>query len=194
MAAMDQDVLRAELARASRHLKTRAGAIAGNLAPGEMQWRPPAGGWSVAEVFEHLVVANGTYLGRLRDLAHAATPTARPGARWRPSLAGGLLVRAFASRRRFPAPRVFRPGPAPREEVIAAFIATLDELGRLMDTAAGLDWRRVRTSSPVSRAVRLNLGDCFVVVVRHAERHFRQIDRVRAAWRRAAASDARTEA
>ncbi len=185
MAAMSQDRLRADLTRAIGELVARTDRTARDVTPEELCWRPPAGGWSVAEVFEHLVLANESYLVRVRALTPTTTPTTAFAGHWRASLAGGLLVRSFASRRRFPAPRRYRPGPAPRAHVLAAFTGTLHELARLMEAAVPLDWRRVRTTSPVARVIRLNLGDCFVIVVRHAERHFRQIDRLRAAWRTA---------
>ena len=184
-APIPQERLRAELDRAIAKLVARTDRAAEGLAPTQLFWRPPRGGWSVAEVFEHLVLANESYLVRVRALLSAAAPPAAPPGRWRASLAGGLLVRSFASRRRFPAPRLYRPGPAPRAHVLAAFAGTLRELARLMESAAPLDWRRVRTTSPVARIVRINLGDCFVIVVRHAERHFRQIERLRVAWQAA---------
>jgi hypothetical protein len=45
--------------------------------------------------------------------------------------------------------------------------------------AATLDWRRTRTTSPISPLIRLNLGDCFTILVVHAQRHLGQIDRLR---------------
>jgi hypothetical protein len=135
------------------------------------------GGWSAAEVFEHLVIANESYLVMLRRVAAAGPPLAQPAAIWRPSLAGRLLVRSFRSPRRMRAPRIYRP-PAPRPHVIEAFTAGMDELKGQMDRLARADWRRVRLRSPVTALVRLNLGDCFPILIAHAERHFQQIDRV----------------
>jgi hypothetical protein len=39
----------------------------------------------------------------------------------------------------------------------------------------------VRFGSPVTALIRLNLGDGFLILVAHAERHFGQIDRAVAA-------------
>jgi hypothetical protein len=149
-----------------------------------MAWQPPDGGWSAGTVFEHLVVANAAYLEVIRAAVRRPGAPRRSGAAapWKPSLAGWMLIRGLdpaQQKRRFRAPRIFQPGAAPRAGVVDAFVAGMTELAALVREAESLDWRRVRTSSPVNRWIRLNLGDCFTVVVVHAQRHLGQIDRLR---------------
>lgn len=142
----------------------------------------PAGGWSAAQVLEHLVLASGSYLEVMRPFVEAA-----PGhgtateLRWQPTLAGRALSWSMTSAMRFPAPSVWMPDVAPRPHVRDAWIANLRELDALLDRAEGLPWNRLRFRSPASAWLRLNLGDGFLVQVAHAERHFGQIDRVLAA-------------
>jgi len=172
-----QQQCRADWSGRADGLIRRARALASGTPPARLGRPALDGGWSAAQVFEHLVIANESYLVTLRRVA-AGTPTrAQPGAVWRPSLAGGLLVWSFGSPRRWPAPRIYLP-PAPRPRVIEGFVAGMEELVGLLDRLAEADWRRVRLRSPVSGFIRLNLGDCFAILVTHAERHFRQIDRV----------------
>ena len=33
----------------------------------QLGWRPPDGGWSIAQVFEHLIAADASYLPRMRS-------------------------------------------------------------------------------------------------------------------------------
>ena len=57
--------------------------------------------------------------------------------------------------------------------------APAHHLDQLLDDATGFDWRRLRMSSPVvSLPIRFNLGDVFSILVVHAERHARQMERV----------------
>ena len=97
---------------------------------------------------------------------------------WRPSFMGRLLVHSLRSPRKLPAPRMYRPAPDPRARVVDQFMLRQRELVELLNASAGLDWRRVRTASPVSPLIRLNLGDCFTVLVVHAQRHLGQIERL----------------
>ena len=175
--------LAAELSAAD----ARIARAAGGLGPLQLQWRPPEGGWGVGDVLEHLVASNEDYLVRLRALvaegARAAVRAARPGGGadgWRPSLIGGFLARSLRAPRRLPAPKIWRPSSAPRADALERFLAGEREIARLLRESLDLDWRRTRFASPVSRLVRLSLGDAFEVLAAHSARHAGQIERVRA--------------
>ena len=168
---------------ATKTLDVRAQAIRDEADAAELAWRPPTGGWSVGEVFEHLCVANDSYLVMLRHvLANPPAGDPRAGAQqvWRPSLAGRMLVASFTSPRKLPAPKMWRPEPIARPHVIDAFLERQAELVELIERSLAFKWMRVRLASPVSLLIRMNVGDAFNILVRHAERHFAQIDRVRA--------------
>jgi hypothetical protein len=152
--------------------------------PESLHRRPATGGWSAAQVLEHLVLASGCYLAVMRQRVEgAATGAGGTDLVWRPTLAGRLLARSMTSAGRFPAPRGWRPDVAPRPHVREAWMDALRELDALLDLTAALPWNRVRFRSPVVALLRLNLGDGFLILVAHAERHFGQIDRVLAAGR-----------
>jgi len=159
-------------------INATARRLTADLSDAELHRTPADGGWSLAQIFEHLLVSHGLYLAKLRPLIAAAprTPPRRP---WRPSWFGKLLIRAMepsAKRRR--TQRVFTPG-APRPRVVHAFLDMQHEFADLLKAAEGLDWRALRLTSPVSRLIPLNLGDAFLVLVMHAERHLQQAARVR---------------
>ena len=173
------------LIAATQALDARATIIEENLDASALEWHPPAGGWSIGQVFEHLCVANDDYLAILRQrlpVTPPVTPGARTGSRWKPSLAGRFLVASFESSRKLPAPKMWHPAPAPRPNVIGEFLGRQRELVQLIERSMGFDWMRVRLGSPVSPLIRMNVGDAFTILVTHAERHFRQIDRIRAEY------------
>jgi hypothetical protein len=176
----------AELAAAD----ARIAQAAGGLAPLQLQWRPPEGGWGIGDVLEHLLASNEDYLARLRVLvAEGARGTGapvradRPGGGadgWRPSLMGGFLARSLRATRKLPAPKIWRPASAPRADALERFLAGEREIARLLRDSLDLDWRRTRLASPVSRLVRFNLGDAFEILAAHSSRHAGQVERVRA--------------
>ena len=43
----------------------------------QLGWRPPDGGWSIAQVFEHLIIADSSYLGAMKRLS--SWPEVNPG-------------------------------------------------------------------------------------------------------------------
>jgi len=64
--------------------------------------------------------------------------------------------------------------------VLEAFLHGRRELVELVDVAAGVDLRRGGLSSPVSRLIRLNLADCFAIIIVHEQGHLGQLERIRA--------------
>jgi hypothetical protein len=180
--AVRQSALRTLWLTALGALGQRVGELAGRLSRAQLDWSPPSGGWSMGQVLEHLCIANDSYLDRVRATLGSA-PRLQPGAdpAWRPSIMGGWLARSLApGSRRLPAPRMYRPAPHARPGVLEAFLHGQRELVELVDVAAGVDLRRGGLSSPVSRLIRLNLGDCFAIPIVHEQRHFGQLQRIRA--------------
>ena len=158
-------------------------ALTAAASPAVLDWQPPDGGWSIAQVFEHLCVANEDYLVAVEHALNnhaAAAPGSFAATPWRPSLAGRLLVRSLESPRKLRAPRMWHPSPTARPNVIGEFLARQRRLEELIERSTAHHWQRVRLASPVSSLIRMNVGDAFTIVVTHAERHCRQIERIRA--------------
>lgn len=172
-----QDTMRRALLEQTRAHVGRVASLDA-LSPAQLTWSPPDGGWNIAQVLEHLLVSNECYLPMMEGLTREATVRAREEEEWKPSLAGGLLIRSMTSRRKFKAPKVFRDVLNPRKAVRQAFVDQLAGLINLLETADLVSWRRTRTASPVSKLIRLNLGDCYAILPAHTERHLGQIDRV----------------
>ena len=166
-------------------LRDRVAALARPLDPEQLVRRPPDGGWSVGQVLEHLCVSAELYDGPVRGLLETGRPDAAAPLRpWKPTLIGRFSVNMFERPNKMPAPKKMVPGATPRAGVVEKFIAHQDGLARLMDDAAGYDWRRLRMGSPIfPLPIKFNLGDVFFILVVHAERHARQMDRVIAAIR-----------
>jgi hypothetical protein len=175
----------ASLVAAMHRLDARAAQIERDVETAAIEWMPPGAAWSVGQVFEHLCVANDDYLVVLRRALSDASrthPAASAETSWRSSFAGGILARSMMSPRKLRAPKAWVPAPHPRPNVIAEFLARQREIVQLIERSSSLEWRRIRLASPVSSLVRMNVGDAFTILVRHAERHFRQIDERLAAF------------
>lgn len=156
--------------------------LAQALSDPELTRRPAQGGWSVAEVLEHLVISGGDYLRLMRPAITAAREAGAhdQGRAWQPTLTGRVLVHSLRTGRSgmLKSPRAWQPR-SPRERVREAFFASQQELASAAREAEGLDLARIRTHSPLSKLIRLNLGDCFLILNVHCQRHLSQIRRIR---------------
>lgn len=156
----------------------RIRALRDELAYLQIGWRPPDGGWSIGQVFEHLILTDTPYLENMRAAMHGAQ---RGGVDWKPSFMGGMIIRAVSpeATRKTKAFRNFQPGPQPRANVIDEYLARREQLVALIGEARGIDLRATRMRSPIVRLVRLNLGDAIQIMVAHTQRHLQQVERVR---------------
>jgi hypothetical protein len=152
--------------------------ILGDVAYLQLGWRPPDGGWSIAQVFEHLLISDRAYLPEMGRLIERGSKGSTP---WKPTFFGGLLARSLAptATRKLPSPRNWRPAPEARAHVIDEYIEAREELLALIERAHGVDLSRNRMSSPVAKLIRLNLGDTINILVVHTQRHLQQIARIR---------------
>lgn len=165
-------------AKAVRASTAEIRALRDQLAYLQQGWRPPDGGWSIAQVFEHLLMSDRSYLPEMRRMVESGSKGDAP---WQPTLFGGLLARSLApgKTRKLPAPRAWRPAPEPRAHVIDEYIELREELVALIERARGVDLRRNMMRSPAASLIRLNLGDAFQILVVHTQRHLQQIARIR---------------
>lgn len=156
----------------------RIRALRAELAYLQIGWRPPDGGWSIGQVFEHLILTDTPYLENMRTVLPGAK---RGGADWKPSFTGAMIIRAVSpeATRKSKAFRNFQPGPQPRANVIDEYLARREQLVELIGAARDVDLRATRVRSPIVRLVRLNLGDAIQILVAHTQRHLQQVERVR---------------
>jgi hypothetical protein len=181
MIAHEQRTYLDDLARLTRETDARVKALVLPLTDEQQSWRPPDGGWSITDVLEHLCVVHDSYDAPLRRILDSpATAQAPDDAQWSPTLVGGMMVKSFMSERRLPAPKMFRPAAAARASVLDEFLARERELLTWMGRARSVHLTRTKLASPVTRLVRINLGDAFGALVHHARRHLGQMERVRA--------------
>jgi hypothetical protein len=142
---------------------------------------PEPNGWSIGQVLEHLLIADELYKDPVADLMRRSTPDAGAAMReWKPSLIGGLIAGSLLKPKPLKGPRVFRPGPTPRDGVVEALLTHESEFLDVMDGATGYDWRALRIRSPAlpAWAPKMNIGDGFRIHVVHLTRHAGQIERL----------------
>ncbi len=154
-----------------------------HLTDAQFNWRPVPGRWSIAECLAHLNITGQMYLPRIdRRIREARERRAFSRGPFRHGLLGNLFVRAAEppAKIKLKAPKLFAPLPEHLLVVVApAFSSLHDQLFRLLRDADGIDLARVRVTSPVTRFLKLSLGQCFAFIAAHERRHLWQARQVR---------------
>jgi hypothetical protein len=159
-------------------LAKEADAITTGLTDDQFNWRPPSGGWTVAQCIDHLNVTAREYLPKLDEgLADAIRRGLYGVGPFRYTILGRLFVwsQQPTTRMKYKAAKAFQPSPGrPRQETLAAFRAYQVQFVDRLRQANGIDLARAHVRSPVASLLRMPLGSGFALVVVHERRHLQQ--------------------
>jgi hypothetical protein len=178
---LPQRDLHEQLRAESIETRQRIAGLIRPLDPAQLHEHPEPAGWSVGQVLEHLCIADELFDAPYEALLRSARQDAgAPAREWKSSFIGGMIAGSLLAPKRLKGPKVFRPGPTPRQGVVETLLAREQRFVQAMDDAASFDWRALRIRSPAlpSWAPKMNLGDGFRIHVVHVTRHSRQIARV----------------
>jgi hypothetical protein len=160
---------------------THAKSTFGNLTAPQLNWKPSAERWSVAQCFEHLLTSNKGYLPIIEGVLAGRKPTFWERMPVLPGLGGGLLIKSLdpATTRKLKAPKRFEPAQSDiRPSVIDDFVAQQRAIVEKMKATEHLDLEKVVITSPALSVVTYSLMDAYRIIVVHEHRHFQQAKRV----------------
>jgi hypothetical protein len=158
------------------------GLLAG-LSEAQVNWRPTAAHWSIAECLDHLTVTNRELMRPIEAAIEDARSKGLTGrGPFRYGIIGNMIVRSMEppAKLKFKAPKTFKPRPDQSLEAVAQDFFTMhDELLRLIEAANGMHLARVKVASPVTKLIKLSLGQSFGLIATHDRRHLWQARQVR---------------
>jgi hypothetical protein len=173
-----------KLIRNAETIVDEARSSFGGLSATQLNWKPSAERWSIAQCFDHLISANKGYLPIIEDVRTGTRKTTF----WErlpvlPGLAGKLLIKSLdpASTRKIKAPKRFEPAQSDiSANVIDDFAAQQEKLIEGMKATGHLDLEKIVVTSPAVAAgfVTYSLLDAYRIIVVHEQRHFQQAKRV----------------
>jgi len=154
----------------------------GNLTASQLNWKPSLDNWSIAQCFDHLVIANAAYFPTFETVLSGKTKnTFWEKVPFLPSVFGKLVIKAVApettSKRRNP--KIFDPSSSSvNDDIIRRFVDQQNDIFRYMKTTENMDLEKITISSPVSNLITYRLLDAYRIIVAHEKRHFLQALRV----------------
>ena len=153
----------------------------GNLTTSQLNWKPSADRWSVAQCFDHLLTAHKGYLPIFESVLAGKRPTLWEKMPGLPGLAGKLLIKTLdpVSTRKLKAPKNFEPAQSDiRVSVIDDFVDQQRQIVEKMKKSERLDLEKIVITSPALSVVTYSLLDAYRIIVVHGQRHFQQAKRV----------------
>jgi DinB superfamily len=160
----------------------QANQLTAGLSEAQFNWRPAPEQWSVEECLAHLTMVGQWQVqaietavdqGKARGLT-ATGPFEYPAVE-------RYILRETAPpvRHKLPAPRRFQPlHGQPITGVLPTFLHVQSQFIRQLERADGLDLRRVKVVTTISRFLKFSLGMMFAQAAAHEQRHMEQARRV----------------
>ena len=152
------------------------------LSDEQLNKQPAPDSWSAAQCLEHLNIYGRHYLPEIEkaiEKSGKSAETFKSG--WLgdyfyrlmlPNTEGSLKSKMNAPKNAIP------PVKLDSRAVLAEFIAQQERLLQLIDRARSVNIGALRVPISLSKWIRLKLGDTFLFLTAHLERHILQIERV----------------
>lgn len=153
----------------------------------------PHGAWSAAQCLEHLNIYGRYYLPAIEKAIEKAK---RNGSHAANDFSSGWLGDYFAKlmrpkpggqlKSKMKAPKNAVPSAAPDPRaMLAEFIDQQEKMLQLLTASATVNLNQIRIPISIAPWLRLKLGDTFLFVTAHIERHILQAERMMAAAKQA---------
>ncbi len=154
----------------------------GNLNPAQLNWKPAADKWSIAQNMDHLIVINSSYFPIIQSLkkgTYKAPFLGKVG--FLVSFIGKMILNSVNPDRRrkmstFP---IWEPTKSEIPVgILDRFVAHQAELKKMIEDSQDLLEKGAVISSPANRNIVYKLEKAFDIIVTHEQRHLEQAKEV----------------
>lgn len=148
------------------------------LSESQINWRPHKGKWSIAECIEHLRLASSGYFkGIEKGVLAAQAKEWKTNGTFRRNLIGKSMHFFVdpSGKVPIPAPGKFKPEKKLTHLCIEAYLDQLHELKNALKKSYDINLEKPKVTSPIVSLLSMQLGDVYIMLVRHCWRHIHQI-------------------
>jgi hypothetical protein len=160
-----------------------ANELTTGLSEAQFNWRPRPGQWSIEECLAHLTMVGQWEVRAIEQaIDHGRARGLTASGPFEYAAIERYILRESAPpvRHEMSAPRRFKPlHGQPVTGVLPTFLHVQSQFMRLLERADGLDLRRIKVATPISRFLKMSLGMMFAQAAAHEQRHMIQAHRVR---------------
>jgi len=153
------------------------------LSNAQMNAQPAPGAWSAAQCLAHLNSYGRYYLPAI-EKAMATAANTEPSVYFTGSWLGNYFYNSMLPqsngrpKKKMHSPKNHQPGlELNAAKVIQEFISQLELLGRLLTEAQKIDLNRAKVPISIAPFIKLKLGDTFLFLTAHINRHILQAER-----------------
>lgn len=181
MKTINSNVLIENLQGAVRILLVSTGQLS-QQPDATLETTPPDGGWSVAQVLEHLNIYCRYYIPAIETRLHMHQTVADKN--FKPGWLGNYFTQLMqpapdrSIKKKMKAPKSAIPASQPSaKQMLDEFTTHQHQLLQILQIARNANLGAIRIPISINKWIRLKLGDTFRFLIAHQDRHFVQVDR-----------------
>jgi len=151
------------------------------LSKAQLNWRPLENAWSVGECFEHLIRVNEYYIDHFKKAAEDPEKRLKVRKEFKTTLGGGFVLYSINPKQKFKTKtnKEFNPIHSGVDlNIIKKFLEQHEVIKTLAGKCRGVDLNLIKIASPFTKLLRYNIGDAFMIIMLHNQRHILQAKKV----------------
>ncbi len=151
------------------------------LSENQINWKPSEEKWSVGECIDHLVVTHKLYNSRIKELQPLFEDLGEGSFKFKHSFSGRMILKYVDpnSTTRAKTFKVFKPSMRQiNTNIIRSFCEEVETMISFAGKLHGADLTKIKISSPVTRLLRMNVGDALLINLYHDKRHLNQAEKI----------------
>ena len=179
---VDNDFIKSILKKGTE-AKQKARLEFSGISLDQLNWKPSAESWSIAQCLEHLIIADRSYFSNLKKI-NEGTYKMSFWEKYSPFTAacGRIMKNQLQEqvKRKMIAPAKIRPSASEfKVDIIDRYHKNLDEFLEYISKCINIDIDKTIITSPTIPIVTYSLRDAFYFLIRHEHRHLSQAIRVK---------------
>jgi len=152
-----------------------------SLSENQFNWKPSEEKWSIGECIDHLIVTHKLYNSKFKELQPLFEDSDEGSFKFKHTFSGRMLLKYVDpnSPKKVKTFKVFKPSMRQiNTNIIRSFCEEVETMISFAEKLHGADLTKLKIISPVTRLLRMNIGDALLINLYHDKRHLNQAEKI----------------
>lgn len=151
------------------------------LSESQIIWKPSEDKWSIGECIEHLVITQKLYNSEIKKLQFSENPI-DGSFRFKHTFSGQMILKYVDpdSTSRSKTFKIFKPDKKQigNKDIIKFFCEEVETMISFAEKLKGADLTKLKIRSPLTKLIKMNVGDALLINLYHNKRHLNQAEKI----------------
>jgi hypothetical protein len=151
------------------------------LSESQINWKSSKERWSIGECVEHLVITQNLYNSKIKELQPLFANSSEGEVKFKHTFGGRMILKyvdpdSTTTTKTF---KVFNPSSKQiNTDIIRSFCEEVETMISFAKKLKGANLTKLKISSPLTKLLKMNVGDALLINLYHNKRHLNQAEKV----------------